>query len=295
MDYRDLVFLSVAENLSLSRAAEELFISQPAVTRHIKELEGKLGIALFDRKGSKIYLTNAGRLVYSNLREIRDRYWKMELEIGQLKGLFVGRLNIGASSTIMQYVLPKILAAFNARFPNIELLVINGNSFEMERKLHDNEIDIALVENESVTTALRYVDFMRDEIVPITSSDSVYAKRKQISVDELYSIPLVLREKGSGTLEVIRKSLERVNLDFEALKVHVHLGSTEAIKNYLSNFNGLALVSEKAIQSCYHSQNLTRLDLTGVSFTRMFRICLKQGQESYNAGLFVNFLSQYNY
>ena len=178
MDYRDMVFLSVAENLSLSRAAEELFISQPAVTRHIKELEGKLGIALFDRKGSKIYLTNAGRLVYSNLKEIRDRYWKMELEIGQLKGQFVGRLNIGASSTIMQYVLPKILAAFNARFPNIELLVINGNSFEMEKKLQDNEIDIALVENESVTSALRYVDFMRDEIVPITSSDSVYAQEK---------------------------------------------------------------------------------------------------------------------
>lgn len=295
MDYRDLVFLSVAENLSLSRAAEELFISQPAVTRHIKELEGKLGVTLFDRKGSKIYLTDAGRLVYSNLIEIREQYWKMEHEIGQLKGQFVGRLNIGASSTIMQYVLPKVLAAFNARYPSIELVVVNGNSFEMEKRLQNGEIDLALVENETVISDLRYIDFMSDEIVPITSIDSVYAKRKRISVEDLYSIPLVLREKGSGTLEVIRKSLERINLDFEALKVQVHLGSTEAIKNYLSDFQGLALVSEKAIRNGYHSQNLTKLELTGVSFTRMFRVCLRQGQETYNAGLFLDFLSQYKY
>ena len=176
MDYRDLVFLSVADNLSLSKAADELFISQPAVTRHIKELEGRLGISLFDRKGSKIFLTDAGRLVYSELVDIREQYRKLEYEIGRLKGQYVGKLQIGASSTIMQYVLPRVLAAFNVQYPDVELFVLNGNSSQMEQNLQNGDIDIALVENESSSSRLRYIEFMIDEIVPVTSIKSVDRK-----------------------------------------------------------------------------------------------------------------------
>lgn len=295
MDYRDLVFLSVADNLSLSKAADELFISQPAVTRHIKELEGRLGISLFDRKGSKIFLTDAGRLVYSKLVDIREQYRKLEYEIGRLKGQYVGKLQIGASSTIMQYVLPGVLAAFNVQYPDIELFVLNGNSSQMEHYLQNGDIDIALVENESSSSGLRYIEFMSDEIVPVTSIKSVYAKKRRLTIDDLFSIPIIVRERGSGTLEVIRKSLERNGFDFDMLNVFIHLGSTEAIKNYLNDFQGLALISEKAVQKSYQAQNLVQLSLSGISFTRSFRICLRQGQEGYSTGLFIKFLNEYKF
>jgi DNA-binding transcriptional LysR family regulator len=295
MDYRDLVFLSVADNLSLSKAADELFISQPAVTRHIKELEGRLGISLFDRKGSKIFLTDAGRLVYSELVDIREQYRKLEYEIGRLKGQYVGKLQIGASSTIMQYVLPGVLAAFNVQYPDVELFVLNGNSSQMEQNLQNGDIDIALVENESSSSGLRYIEFMSDEIVPVTSIKSVYAKKRRLTIEDLFSIPIIVRERGSGTLEVIRKSLERNGFDFDMLNVFIHLGSTEAIKNYLNDFQGLALISEKAVQKSYQAQNLVQLSLSGISFTRSFRICLRQGQEDYSTGLFIKFLNEYKF
>ncbi|NCA86728.1 MAG: LysR family transcriptional regulator, partial [Clostridia bacterium] len=165
MDYRDNVFLTVAENLSFSKAAEELFISQPAVTNHIKELESKLNVALFERKGNKIYLTQAGTLTYDRLKQVRQLYSELEFDIERLNDTFKGSLRIGASSTISQYVVPKVIAAFYKRYPEIELHLLNGNSFEMEQKLLENELDMALVENEASQTNIRYIDFLDDEII----------------------------------------------------------------------------------------------------------------------------------
>lgn len=128
MDYRDTVFLAVAENLSFSKAANELFISQPAVTKHIKELESKLNSTLFERKGNKIYLTKAGEICYSYLKKIMQQYEALNFELGQMNNTFKGTLRIGASSTISQYLLPKVIADFHRRYPEIELFIYNGNS-----------------------------------------------------------------------------------------------------------------------------------------------------------------------
>ena len=195
----------------------------------------------------------------------------------------------------MQYVLPRVLAAFNVQYPDVELFVLNGNSSQMEQNLQNGDIDIALVENESSSSGLRYIEFMSDEIVPVTSIKSVYAKKRRLTIDDLFSIPIIVRERGSGTLEVIRKSLERNGFDFDMLNVFIHLGSTEAIKNYLNDFQGLALISEKAVQKSYQAQNLVQLSLSGISFTRSFRICLRQGQEGCSTGLFIKFLNEYKF
>jgi DNA-binding transcriptional LysR family regulator len=147
MDYRDKVFIAVAENLSFSKAANELNITQPAVTRHVKELEEKYKVSLFERKGNKIYLTKAGERVYNSYKEIAQLYRGLEFEISQMQNSISGEFRIGASSTISQYVIPKIIASFHKRYPKISIYLVNGNSFEMERQLEENFIDIALVEN----------------------------------------------------------------------------------------------------------------------------------------------------
>ncbi|MDD2197387.1 MAG: LysR substrate-binding domain-containing protein [Bacteroidales bacterium] len=295
MDYRDKVFLEVAENLNFSKAARELFISQPAVTKHIKELESNLNCTLFERKGNKVYLTNAGKTAYAHLKKIAQQYEELEFELGRMNDTFKGTLRIGASSTISQYLIPKVIAAFHKRYPEIELFLFNGNSFEMEQKLLGNEIEVALVENDSSQLSIKYADFLDDEIVIVTGSNSAYSKLKSISIADFQQIPIVLREKGSGTLEVIQKQLIKNNIKFDNLNILIHLGSTEAIKNFLSDFDGIALVSEKSIEKELLLKQITKISIKGVQFNRKFRIAFRQGHEALSSKLFTEFLSRYNF
>lgn len=292
MDYRDEVFMTVAENLSFSKASETLFISQPAVTKHIKELEAKLNTTLFDRKGNRISLTKAGKLTYRHLQQIKQQYRDMEFELAQLTDTFKGLVRIGASSTISQYIIPSVIALFHRRYPLIKLDLFNGNSFQMEQKLLNNEIDVALVENESSKAGIKYIDFLDDEIVAVTGSQSIYAKKKWITPTDLQHIPLVLREKGSGTLEVIEKALAHHHLDIENLNIPIHLGSTEAIKNFLYDFEGIALVSASAITKELQLKTITKVSIKDITIRRMLRIALLQGAEMASIKLFIDTLMQ---
>ncbi len=230
MDFRDKVFISVAKNLSFFKAAGNLNNSQPAVTRHIKELEERYNTNLFERKRNKIYLTEAGERIYNVFKQIAREYRELDFEIGQMHNSVAGEFKIRASSTISQYLIPKVIASFHKRYPKIQIFLLNGNSFEMERAPRENQVDMALVENSSSQPGIRYKDFMDDELIVVTGSNSVYAKREEIRKDELLQIPIVLWELGSGTLEVIKEAFSRQKIDFESLNTLIHLGSTEAIK-----------------------------------------------------------------
>ena len=293
MDYRDSVFLSVAEHLSFSKAAEALHISQPAVSRHIKELEQRYDASLFERKGNRIYLTGAGVKLYQALKEIAQHYRELDFEMGELHNAQAGEIRVGASSTIAQYVIPRVMASFHKRYPHIRLHLMNGNSFEMEQLLLDNRIDLALVENLSSQAGIRYRDFLHDELIVVTGKSSLYAERATIEKEDLLQIPLVLREEGSGTLEVIRQYFAQQKILFEDLNTPIHLGSTESIKNFLLDFNGLAIVSEKAVRNELYLKTLVKLQVIGITFPRTFRIAHKIGHKSRQAEQFEQFLLNY--
>ena len=295
MDHRDKVFLAVAENLSFSKAAEEMFISQPAVTKHIKELESRLNSTLFERKGNRIHLTKAGKVNYEFLKKIQQQYEELEFELGRLNDTFKGTLRLGASSTISQYVIPEIIAAFYKRYPSINLHLYSGNSVDIQKKLISEDIDLALVENNSSLSELKYIDFLEDELVVVTGSNSVYAKRKQIALSDFIEIPIVLREKGSGTLEVIHQALKKNEIRLDDMNIIMHLGSTEAIKNFLINFEGVAIISEKAIEKELLLKNIVKIKVKGFQLPRKFRIVLKQGNISNTPQTFLNFLSLHNF
>jgi DNA-binding transcriptional LysR family regulator len=295
MDYRDEVFLAVAQNLSFSKAAKDLFISQPAVTNHIKELETRLKVSLFDRKGHRIYLSKAGKLVFRHLKQIKQRYKDLEFELGKLNDIFKGAISIGASSTIAQYLIPQVLAAFHKHYPQIKLTLYNGNSLEMENKLLNNEIDLALVENAASNAKIKYLDFLEDEIVVVTGSNSIYAKRSSISLNDLKQTPIVLREKGSGTLDVIRDSLLKLKIDPEKLNILIHLGSTEAIKNFLCDFDGIALISEKSIEKELALKSIHKIKAGELKIKRKFRIAQLKGPMHNIPALFIDFVRNYNF
>jgi DNA-binding transcriptional LysR family regulator len=295
MDFRDTVFISVAEHLSFSKAAGDLNISQPAVTRHIKELEERYHTNLFERKGNKIYLTKAGESVYNAFKQIAAQYRELDFDIGQMQNSIIGEFNIGASSTISQYIIPRIIASFHKRYPKIQIFLRNGNSFEMEQALQENQVDMALVENCSSQPGIRYKNFMDDELIVVTGANSVYAKREELRKDELIKTPIVLREQGSGTLEVIKEALKRQKIEFERLNTLIHLGSTESIKNFLSDFDGLAIVSEKTVTTELYLKTLVKLKVTGFTIPRKFRMAFRYGHKSRQVELFENFLQGYNF
>jgi DNA-binding transcriptional LysR family regulator len=295
MDYRDVVFIAVAENLNFSKAAKHLNISQPAVTKHIKELEERYKTNLFERKGNKVYLTKAGEKVYNAFKQIGQQYRELDFEIGQIHNSISGEFKIGASSTISQYVIPKAIASFHKRYPKIKIYLMNGNSFEMEKLLLDNQVDLALVENRSSQSGIKYQNFLDDELIVVTGANSVYAKREPITKEDLSQLPIVLREQGSGTLEVIKEAFAKQSIDLADVNTLIHLGSTESIKNFLLDFNGLAIVSEKAVISELFLKTLVKIKVIDFSIPRKFRIAFKLGHKSKQVELFENFLSNYNF
>ena len=158
-DFRLKAFYSVARNLSFTKASQELFVSQPAVTKHVRELESLYGVRLFDRKGNSISLTEAGKLLMEHCERILDDYRKLEYDMHQLNNEYAGELRLGASTTISQYVLPPVLAAFTERYPKMSVSLMDTNSRNVEKALQEHTIDVGMVEGVFRLPSLRYDPF----------------------------------------------------------------------------------------------------------------------------------------
>ncbi len=293
-DFRLRVFYSVAKKLSFTKAAEELYISQPAITKHIKELETQLAIRLFERKGNKISLTRAGEILLEKAKRIFDIYDELEYEISELRGKISGKLRLGASSTISQWVIPEILSKFNDAYPAIEISLMNGNSKQIEDALLNNEIDLGIVEGNKTRKDLRYNIFKSDILVPVVNAKSSLAEKDVISIDEFVKIPLVLREQGSGTLDVILKTLyDNFNLTLNDLNVVMHLGSTESIKTYLYHSESLAIISCVAVKKEIEAGLLKKIKIRNVKFKRHFRFVCPHGTQKMLNAKFIAFAKRH--
>ena len=208
-DFRLKVFRSVAKNLSFTKASQELFVSQPAITKHIQELEAAYQTRLFDRQGSRISLTESGNLLLEHCERILEDYKRLEYEMHLLHNEYTGGLKLGASTTIAQYVLPPLLASFIGKFPQVSLSLLNGNSREIEAALQEHRIDLGFVEGVFRLPNIRYTTFLEDELVAVVRTGSKLAVGEEITPDELFHLPLVLRERGSGTLDVFERALQQ--------------------------------------------------------------------------------------
>ena len=226
-DFRLKVFQSVAKNLSFTKASQELFISQPAITKHIQELEASYNTRLFDRQGNRISLTEAGKLLLEHSKRILDNYKRLEYEMHLMQGSYRGELRLGASTTISQYVLPPLLASFIQKFPQIKLSVSSGNSREVENALESHRSDLGMVEGTSRIPGLKYTTFLKDELVAVVSTNCKLNITDEITPERLTTIPLVLREQGSGTLEVFVRALHPHHLRMSSLQFLMYLWCTE--------------------------------------------------------------------
>lgn len=293
LDFRLKVFQSVARNLSFTKAASELFITQPAITRHIKELESEFDVKLFDRIGNKIALTQAGTILLSYVNHILTLHNEVKFEISQLSGNLEGNLRIGASTTIAQYVIPLILAKFHERYPEVKLSLVNGNTENIEQHLIKNAIDIGIVEGKPTNQDIRYSPFLNDELLVFTAAQNAIIPEK-VSNEEFLKLPLVLRERGSGTLEIIEKNLHLQKISPKQLNVLMFLGSTEAIKSFIKTGNGVGIVSKFAIEQDLANNIFRRIDTPSLNFHRQFYFIAPKGPEPTGLSkLFLNYIQNH--
>ena len=294
-DFRLEVFYTVAKELSFSRAANQLFITQPAVTKHIKELEKQYKNKLFDRNGNRIKLTEAGKILYKYAENLSAIYRNIEFEMLALVQQQEGLLRLGASSTIAQYVIVPLIADFKNRFEKTKVLLINGNTQQIEEAILNKDIDIAIVEGHIKNQQISYTEFIKDEIVLVCGKTHPLAQKIEIKPEELLKERFVLREQGSGTLDVIDYALKEIGLNLSNLNVDVHLGSTEAIKSYLSFSPCLAFISVHAVAKELHNGDLTIIDVKGLSIERYFYFIYLHGMQDALSQTFLNFaINHYN-
>ncbi len=294
LDFRLKVFCNVAKNLSFTKAAESLHISQPAVSKHIKELEAHFSVRLFDREGNKIFLTEEGEILYESSLQIFDIYNQTEYKLNQLKNKSDGMLRIGASTTMTMYIIPPVLSEFKQRFPQISLSWINGNSEKIESALLNKEIDLGIIEGRRHSKDIKYVDMLRDELVAVAHTNRPLALREAVRLSELPNIPLVLREKGSGTREIFEYALKEAGFDLNRLQIILELGSTESIKSYLEHVDALAIMSRRAVEKELKSGSLTIIPFSEISLKRYFRFCYLQGHPSDLVQQFIRFVCRHN-
>lgn len=288
-DFRLRVFITAAKTLNFTKCAEQLFISQPAVSKHIGELESRYKVQLFERSGSRLALTEAGRVMLEHAERIADGYRRLQYEMDLFTDRLGGELKVGASTTIAQYVLPQVLARFTARFPEVKVSLASGNSEQVEAALARHDTDLGLVESSARHPGFHYEPFIPDELVLIASTKGRYGRCDQVTLAELQTVPLVLRESGSGTLEVISKYLAAADVRLASLRVVMQLGSTESIKSFVRNSDAMAIVSVASIVDELRSGELRIIDIEGCTIRREFSFCWPEGRSDALAARFVEF------
>ena len=246
-DRRLQVFYTVAKQLSFTKAAEQLFMTQPAVTFQVKQLEEHFNSRLFERNHGRIALTPAGRMVMEYAERILSISEEMDTRVAELTGAVAGPLLLGASTTIAEFILPQILGEFKGRHPEVQAHMMVANSETIVNRVADHTIDVGLIESPSYLPSLQNEVCCDDELVLICAPNHPLATRKTVRAQEIAALPLVRREPGSGTREFTDNYFRQCGVPPEDLNVVMELGSPEAMKGVVETGIAVAIVSRATI------------------------------------------------
>lgn len=279
-NFRLTVFRKVAEQLSFRKAAEELYLTQPAVSLQIKALEEELGVVLLDRSGSQVRLTAAGsellRYAEQSVRLLREA----RHALADLSGSHSGALTLGASTTIAQYVLPRLLGEFCAAHPRVHPSLVSGNTEQIVAAMEDEKIALGFIEGPPRSRDLALTPFLQDELVLLAPAAHEWAEQGQISPAALASAPLLMRERGSGTRRIIELALGRHHIRRSVLHIVMELDSTEAIKSAVEAGFGVGFVSRWAIAKDARLGPAFRIvEIKGLRLLRNFLIIAPKGPD----------------
>ncbi|MDQ5881394.1 MAG: hypothetical protein QG616_1224 [Pseudomonadota bacterium] len=246
-DRRLQVFHAVARYLSFTKAAESLFMTQPAVTFQIKQLEEQFNTRLFERGHGKITLTPAGEIVFEYAEKILNLSSEMETRIGEMTGKMCGPLMVGASTTIAEFMLPRILGEFNSLYPQVRTRLTVANSESIENRIAEHTLDVGLVEVQTKNPNLLSEVCCDDELQVICTPDYPLNGMRSVTPKLLLDYEFISREPGSGTREVSDTYFREAGVSPERLKTLMELGSLEALKGVVGTGLGFAIVSRASV------------------------------------------------
>lgn len=259
-DRRLKIFHTVARLLNFTKAAEELHMTQPAVTFQIRQLEEQFNTRLFDRTHNKVTLTDVGKQVYSYSDRILKLYEEMTRNITEMTGDVSGSVTLGASTTIAEYMLPLLIGEFKNKFPEVMINLRESNTEDIVSMVENNDIDLGIVEGSVNNKNLVVEECKMDHLVVIMPNDHILANEKTLRVEDFVSYPFISREHGSGTQEVITTYVEKHG-NGEDLNVCFELSSPEAIKGAVEAGMGLSIVSRATIIKELKLGTLTAVEL----------------------------------
>lgn len=278
------IFSRVAELGGFSRAAEALHLSQPAVSKSVRELERQLQATLFDRSAGAHRLTDAGAALLVRARELFAVERIAEEELRRIRGLEEGVLRIGASTTIATYLLPSYLARFREVHPGVALRITTANTRDVALALAERRVEVALVEGPVDDPRLTVVAWRSDELVLIAPPAHALARKRRVMPRDLATAPFIGRERGSGTRRVAESALASQGI---TLRIALRLSSTEAIMRAVAAGLGVAIVSRAAIEDQVALGRIVALRLHGLAFPReLSELRLAGGSESPAAAAF---------
>jgi len=290
-DRRLQVFHAVAKQLSFTKAAEVLFMTQPAVTFQIKQLEEHFNTRLFDRGHGRIALTPAGEVVLGYAEKILGLSSEMDVRLSELTGEISGSLMVGASTTLAEFLLPRILGEFKSTYPNVRSRLIVGNSETIETRVLEHTIDIGFIESLSHEPNLQCEVCCDDELVVICHPRFPLARHKELTPQKLLEHPYISREPGSGTREFTENYLRAAGIAPDQMNLVMELGSPIALNGVVETGLGFAIASRASVSKEQRLGDIVAIPLKPRLIRTLSMVYPKEKFRSRLVATFVEFAS----
>ncbi|MFF2498302.1 selenium metabolism-associated LysR family transcriptional regulator [Peribacillus sp. NPDC058075] len=274
------VFVTVIEQKNFSRAGDILNLSQPGVSLHIRNLENELGTKLIYRSPKQVQITEPGKILYRHAKQMINHYETAKREINEFNNVVSGTMKIGASFTIGEYYLPKVLAEFAAQYPKVDIQIIISNSNDVIKGIRSNRLDIGLIEGETEYKDIDVRPFMNDEMIVVVPPDHPLSQMDLIERTLLQNQTWVLREQGSGTRTYSDKLLSSLELNIKKTFIFT---SIQGVKEAVMAGLGIALLSRLTVQKELKSNELKTFHLKNEPIIRPFSIVKKLDFEASKA------------
>jgi DNA-binding transcriptional LysR family regulator len=264
------IFYTVAVKGSFSAAAQSLHMTQPAVTMQMQSLEEYLGTKLLIRSTKKIELSEAGKALLPYAKRSIDLIRETEASMAKFTHMLKGRLLLGASLTIGEYILPRLLGPFGQEYPHIAISMKVMNTTQIVEEICGHELDFGLVEAPVHHPDVRSEAVLNDELKLIVPAKHPLAERDSVDIEEVLQYPFVLREQGSGTRQVMEEELRRKNIDPQRIKIVMELGSTGAVKSAVEAGLGISILSQSSVKHETALGLIKIVPLNNIRFQRQF-------------------------
>jgi len=272
------IFCTLIRLRSFSRTAEALYLSQPTVSGHIKNLETELGVRLVDRLGKRIVPTDAGGVLFRHGLLLLEQRDQVRQELANITGTVSGALSIGASTIPGAYILPRIIGTFKKKHPAITIQLLIEDTAKITTAVMNGGICMGIVGATITDPLLETHSFMTDELVVAVPPRHALARKKSIPLSSLAKEPFILREEGSGTRRIMTEKLSLAGLSLNALKTAAVVGSSDAVRQSVKAGLGISILSRRALLDDISDGRIAALRITGVKMERTFSVILLKGR-----------------